>query len=93
MASPTLSASLDKAQYATGETMRLTVSYGDADNWSRIDTITINGVDSAGNPATVTVNTMITSTDPVAVTVSDSSGRTWTKESDNTGVAVFTATA
>ena len=93
MANPTLSASLDKSSYAPGETMTLTVTYTDADNWSRVDTITVTGTDQAGNPATVTLNTLVTSQDPVSVDVADSSGRSWTKQSDSNGVAVFTASA
>jgi hypothetical protein len=88
MATPTVSASLNKATYVPGEVMTLTVTYGDADTKSVSVTITVK--DSAGNtsaPATVTAVI-----DPLTITVTDAA-RTWTKTSDNGSVATFTATA
>lgn len=90
MANPTLSASLDKATYAKGEKMTLTVTYADADNKSL--TVTVSVTDSAGNqsdPVTIPVNI----SDKVTVSVTDTDSRTWTKVSDNGSVAVYTATA
>lgn len=88
MATPTLTASLDKLSYAPGEKMTLTVTYADADNATV--SFTVTGVDSDGNDAVVTVQRR--TLDPVTLTVSDP-GKTWTKVSDNGSVAVFTATA
>lgn len=90
MANPTVSAALNKASYAPGEQMLLTVQYGDTDN----DTVTVTVVvsDSSGNSSDpLTINANIA--DPVTVTVTDDGGRTWTKQSDNGSVAVFRAVA
>lgn len=86
MATPTLSASLDKTTYAPGDTATLTVTYADADN--RTSTTTVTGTDQAGNAATATV--VVREADPVALVVSDDGGRTWAKVSDNGSIAVFT---
>lgn len=89
MASPTVSASLDKATYRPGDKMTLTVTYGDPD--TKQLKVTIAVTDSAGNvSAPVTVTAVI---DPLVVAVTDASGRVWTKVSDNGSVAVYTATA
>jgi hypothetical protein len=90
MAVPTVTASLNKASYAPGETMLLTVQYGDLDNESLSVTVVV--ADSQGNSsAPVVVNANIV--DPVTVSVSDSDNRTWTKQSDNGAVAVYRAVA
>jgi hypothetical protein len=89
MATPTVTASLDKATYAKGATMTLTVNYSDTDN--KTMTVTLTVTDSSGNsssPATVTAVI-----DPLTISVSDSLAHTWTKVSDSGFVAVFTATA
>lgn len=89
MATPTVSASLNKASFVPGETMVLTVNYGDAD--TETVTITVVVTDSQGNdsaPATVTAVI-----DPLKITVTDSGNRSWTKQSSNGSIAVFTATA
>lgn len=90
MANPTVSASLNKATYAKGETMTLTVTYGDADN--KTFSVTVQVTDSEGNksePVTVPVSI----SDKVTVAVTDTDGRTWAKVSDNGSVAVYTSTA
>lgn len=90
MASPTVTASLNKPTYAPGEEMLLTVQYGDTDNDSV--TVTIVVTDSQGNqsePVTVVANV----SDPLTVEVSDSDGREWTKQSDSGSVAVYRAVA
>lgn len=88
MANPTVTASLNKATYAPGEKLTLTVNYGDADNKS--ETVTVTGTDQAGNRAEATV-TWVTS-DTVTLEAADGTSRVWTKVSDNGSVAVFTAT-
>lgn len=90
MATPTVSASLNKSSFAPGEQMLLTVQYGDTDNDTVLVTVTVE--DSQGNKsAPVTINANIA--DPVTVTVSDSDNRTWTKQSDTGTVAVYRAVA
>jgi hypothetical protein len=90
MSSPTVAASLNKAAYAVGETMTLTVTYGDPDRKTLTVTVTVEDTDATTAPATVTATAVI---DPLTVTVSDSSGRVWTKVSDSGTVAVYTAKA
>jgi hypothetical protein len=88
MATPTVSASLNKSAYAVGEVMTLTVTYGDPDQ--KAGSITIKVTDAEGNAsAPVTAAYLI---DPLTLSVTDS-GKTWTKVSDSGSVAVFTATA
>lgn len=90
MATPTVSASLDKPSYAPGDKMTLTVSYADADNDA--GTVTVIVTDAEGNksdPVTAAYN--IADTETLAVT--DDGGRTFKKVSDNGSVAVYTATA
>jgi hypothetical protein len=89
MAAPTGTATLDKATYAPGETMRLTVTYSDPDAKPIKATIVLT--DAAGNSsAPVTVTTAIT--DPVTFTVTDPD-RTWSLVSDDGRTAVLTAKA
>ena len=90
MATPTVSASLDRAVYAPGAVMTLTVRYGDTDN--QVFTVEVVVTDADGNrsaPATVTA----TIADPLAVSVTDSEARAWTRISDTGSVAVYTARA
>lgn len=89
MAAPVVTASLDAAAYSVGDTIMLTVSYGDTD--TETITITVQATDKAGNTsAPVSVSALI---DPVNVAVADDGERTWSKLSDTGAVAVFTATA
>lgn len=88
MANPTVAASLNKAAYSPGETATLTVTYGDSDNST--STVTVTVTDQAGGTGTSTVT--LVKQDAVSASVTDSSGRSWTKQSDTGSVAVFTAT-
>jgi hypothetical protein len=90
MAAPTVSASLNKAAYAIGETMTLTVTYGDADRKTLTVTVTVEDTDATTAPATVTATAVI---DPLTISVTDSTSRVWTKVSDSGSVAVYTAKA
>jgi hypothetical protein len=89
MASPTVSAVLDKATYVPGAPIVLTVSYNDPDTATSV--ITVTGTDAAGHPATVTVTLAVV--DPVTVTVTDTKGHVWTKGADNGAQVTFTTTA
>ena len=89
MANPTVNALLDKAIYRPGDTMRLTVNYSDPDQ--KTVAVTVQVTDSLGNTsAPVTVNAVV---DQLTVAVADSSGRAWTKQSDNGSQAIYTALA
>lgn len=88
MTTPTVTASLDKTTYNTGDTATLTVSYSDPDNKALSVTVTVT--DTAGNTSVPT--TVAAVINPSTVTVADSSGRAWVKASDSGSVAVFTAT-
>lgn len=87
MAAPTVTAALDKQVYEPGETMTLTVTYGDADHDVATQTITVE--DSAGTQTVVTTTAVV---DPLTVTVTDPD-RTWTQQTNNGQVAVYTAVA
>lgn len=89
MANPTLSASLDQATYAKGDTMTLTVTYGDADQEAL--SISVQVTDASGNTTgPVGLSAVI---DPLTLHVADPSGREWTRVSDTGSVAVYQATA
>lgn len=89
MAAPTLTASLNAATYKPGDQMILTVTYSDPD--TKAVTLSIVATDSTGAASQpVTVTAVI---DPTVLAVSDSSGRTWAKQSDTGSVATFKATA
>lgn len=88
MALPTASAVLNKASYAIGETMTLTVSHTDADRM----TLTVSGVvtDSTGATASWSATAEL---DAGAVSITSSGGKTWTLQSATANQSVFTATA
>ncbi|MFV2101288.1 hypothetical protein [Micromonospora sp. LOL_024] len=89
MAAPTVTASLNATSFAPGATMLLTITYGDPDN--KALTVTVVVTDAQGNSsAPVKVSAVI---DPLTLTVTDTSGRAWTRLSDNGSVAVYRAVA
>lgn len=89
MAAPTVTASLNKATYKPGEQMVLTVAYADADTKAvSVSIVVTDSTGAASLPATVSAVI-----DPTTITVTDSSTRTWTKQSDTGAVATYTATA
>lgn len=90
MSAPTLHASLDRATYAPGDLMTLTVTYGDPDNTD--GTVTVIVTDKAGGTSEPAV-VAYTIADQVTLEVADTGSRTFAKVSDNGTVAVFTATA
>ena len=88
MANPTASATLNKAQYAVGEVMTLTVNHTDADR----QTITVSGVvsDSQGNSGSWSATAEI---DAGNVQITQTGGKTWVLQSATLNQSVFTATA
>lgn len=89
MAAPTVTASLNRATYAPGDVMILTITYGDSD--TKPVSVSIVVTDSQGNASAPVVATAVI--DPLAIAVTDSSGRTWSRVSDSGSVAVYQATA
>lgn len=92
-----LTATLNKTTYTVGETMTLTVTTtaGDRDQFTdHPGTVTVDPDGTAGPIQPVTVDYVAKSKDtlPVPVIVTDPE-RTWTKQSDNGLVAVFTTVA
>lgn len=88
MANPTASASLDKASYAVGELMTLTVNHTDSDR----QTLSLAGTvtDSQGNSASWSCDAKI---DAGVVTITASGGKTWSLVSASDNQSKFTATA
>lgn len=86
MANPTATATLNKASYAVGETMTLTVDHTDADRM----TLTVSGVvtDSTGNSASWSATAKL---DAGAVSITSTGGKTWTLQSATDNQSVFTA--
>lgn len=89
MATPTLSASLNKTSFAPGDVMMLTISYADAD--TDAGTVSVVVTDAAGHASTPVV-LPYSINDPQTLTVTDPE-RTWVKVSDNGSVAVYRCTA
>ncbi|MER7167839.1 hypothetical protein ABT336_17435 [Micromonospora sp. NPDC000207] len=89
MATPTVTARLNKSTFVTGEPMVLTVGYADAD--SRPVTVTVVVTDADGNSSVpVRVRTTF---DQLTVTVTDDSARAWTSLSDDGSTARYQAVA
>lgn len=88
MAAPTVSASLNKSAYAPGETMTLTVTYGDPD--TKAGKVALQIIDESGSKSPLIEVPYVV--DPLTVQITDT-GRVWTKVSDSGSVAVYTSTA
>jgi hypothetical protein len=88
MANPTASATLNKATYAVGEVITLTVNHTDADR----QTLTVSGTvtDSTGNSASWSATAQL---DAGAVAITSTGGKTWTLQSATANQSVFTTTA
>jgi hypothetical protein len=88
MANPTASATLNKASYAVGETITLTVNHTDADR----QTLSIAGTvtDSVGNSANWSATAQI---DAGVVAFTQTGGKTWTLQSATANQSVYTTTA
>lgn len=86
------SVTFDQTAYSPGETITATVAYSPG---TQDSTQTFTGVatDSGGLTGQLVVNFVTVIASATTASASDSGGRTWTKVSDSTGVAVFTATA
>ncbi|TDB95703.1 hypothetical protein E1091_09985 [Micromonospora fluostatini] len=89
MATPTVTATLHKSSFVSGEPMLLTVLYGHPDGHPV--TVTVVLTDAAGrSSAPVSVTTGF---EPLTVTVTDDSGRVWSRLSDDGATAVHQAVA
>jgi NADPH-dependent ferric siderophore reductase len=88
MANPTASATLNKASYAIGEVITLTVNHTDADR----QTLTVSGVvtDSNGNTAPWSATAQL---DAGTVSITATGGKTWALQSATANQSVFTTTA
>lgn len=91
MASPILNVTQNKQVFSPGDPMVFTVTYSDPDNVT--DTFDLSGTDSAGH--TTTLHQTITISDPVTLpnSILTALGRTLTKVSDASGVAVYNGIA
>lgn len=90
MATPTVTASLNKSNFAPGEQMILTVTYGDTDNAGV--TVQVVVTDSQGH-SSAPVSVQANISDPVTVDVEDDGSRDWVLQSDSGSVAVYRAVA
>ena len=88
MANPTATATLNKALYAVGESMVLTIDHTDADR----QTITVSGTvtDSVGNVGNWSATAKI---DAGVVAFTQTGGKVWTLQSATDDQSVYTATA
>lgn len=88
MSNPTATATLNKPNYAVGESMILTINHSDADR----QTITVSGVvtDSSGNTGAWSATAKI---DAGAVSFTQTGGKTWALQSATDSQSVYTATA
>jgi hypothetical protein len=84
------SAALDKASYAPGETMVLTVRGHDLDEQTFSVDVRVRNRASGATSETLTVTAVV---DELEATADDSSGRVWTQQSRTGDTFVLTATA
>jgi glycine cleavage system pyridoxal-binding protein P len=88
MALPTASASLNKASYAVGESIVLTINHTDADRQTLVVSGTVT--DSVGNTANWSATAKI---DAGVVAFTQTGGKVWTLQSATDNQSVYTATA
>lgn len=89
MAAPVATPSLNKAAYAPGEIMTLTVDHTDVDR--QVMTVSVTVADAAGtlsNVATVTATI-----DQGTVNITNAGGKTWTLQTATLNKSVYTAIA
>jgi hypothetical protein len=93
---PTLNVSADKASYAPGDTLTLTVVYSDSNSVAQDLTVTVTGSDAGGASvqATTTVQVITEGTPgPMDISATDSFGDTYAVQSnDGSSTAVLTTT-
>jgi hypothetical protein len=95
MSDPTLVLSTDKPVYTAGEVITVTAAYTDEQTESTTVNLSGTATDPQGNTITATTEVTVNSQVPqhMDVVVTDNDERTYTRVSDDPGVAVFTATA
>lgn len=89
MAAPTASATLNKASYAVGEVMTLTVNHTDADR----QTLTVSGTVTDSTGASASWGPVTAKIDAGVVAITQAGGKVWTLVSASDNQSVFTATA
>lgn len=93
---PTMSVAADKASYAVGDTLTLTVTYSDSNSVATNLVATVSGTDAAGNSvqAQTTVQVITEGTPgPMDVSATDSFGDTYAVVSnDGSSSAVLSTT-
>lgn len=88
MAAPTATATFNKASYAPGEVMVLTIDHSDTDR--RLMPIAGTVTDTTGESGTFAATAVI---DEGTVTWTDTGGKTWTLVSATLNQSVFQTTA
>lgn len=93
---PVMSVAADRASYAVGDTLTLTVTYSDSNSVANNLVVTVSGSDSAGNnvQAATTVQVITAGTPgPMDISATDSFGDTYSVLSnDGSSTAVLSAT-
>jgi acyl dehydratase len=84
----------DKANYAPGDPITVTVEYTDPANPGTTLTVTATVTNSDGSTSTGTAQVQVGAgpANPLPVSVTDSFGDTFTQTSNQAGTAVFTGT-
>jgi acyl dehydratase len=84
----------DKASYAAGDPITVTVEYTDPANPGTTVTVTATVTNSDGTTSTGTAQVSVGAApaNPLPVSVTDSLGGTYTQSSNEAGTAVFTGT-
>lgn len=84
----------DKASYAPGDPITVTVEYTDPDNPGTTVTVTATVTNPDGTTATGTAQVQVGAApaSPLPVSVTDSLGGVYTQTSNQAGTAVFTGT-
>jgi hypothetical protein len=91
---PAVTVTTDKASYAVGDPIQVTVEYADPANPGTTLTVTATVTNTDGTTATGTAAVQVgaVAAQPLPVAVTDSFGGAYTQQSNEAGTAVFTGT-